>query len=134
MTSAPQGGPIWGPEKWGRYFCEKSGPTIGEDVEGEREIGAAKRLSGNRTSELRNRRVELEFFRWFEGPPGRPGDMQGAEREGTGRVNLWPNFGRDSRDEAKLPRRRRVARVGRDQMEMGSAGARTKSVKMGARF
>ena len=134
MTSAPQGGPIWGPEKWGRYFCEKSGPTIGEDVEGEREIGAAKRLSGNRTSELRNRRVGLEFFRWFEGLPGRPGDMQGAEREGAGRVDLWPNFRTDSRDEAKLSRRRRVARVGRDQMEMGSAGARTKSVKMGARF
>ena len=128
MTSAPQGGPIRGPEKWGRYFCEKSGPMIGEDVEGEREIGAAKRLSGNRTSELRNRRVGFEFFRWFEGPPGRPGDMQGAEREGTGRVDLWSNFWIDSRDESKLPRRRRVARVGRDLMEMGSAGARAKSV------
>ena len=52
---------------------------FGEDVEGEREIGAAERLSGNGISGLRKRQVGLEFFRWFEGPQGKPGDMQRAE-------------------------------------------------------
>ena len=71
-------------------------------------------MSGNRTSELRNRQVGLEFIRRIDGPLGRPGNMQGAERDGTGRVDLWSNW-TDSWDESKLPRRRqRVASVGRD--------------------
>ena len=102
---------------------------FGEDVEGEREIGSAERLCGNRTSGLRNRQVGLEFFRWIEGPQGRPGNMQGAEREGTGRVDLWPNFWTDSWDESKFLRRQRVASVGCDLMKMGSTWAPAKSVQ-----
>ena len=75
----------------------------------------------------------LIFF-WFAGPLGKPGDLQGAEREGAGRVNLWPKFWTDARDEAKLPRRRRVARVDRDVMTMGFNWATAKSVKRGLFF
>ena len=52
--------------------------------------------------------------------------------EGTGRVDLWPNFWTDSWDESKLPRRRRVARVGRDLMEMGSTWTTAKGSKGGS--
>ena len=65
---------------------------------------------------------------WFGGPPGKPGDLQGAEREGAGRVDLWPNFWTDSRDESKPSRRRRVARVDRDVVKMGSNWAAAKSL------